>query len=179
MAKQNKSVKWSDVKKVLSNRDRKELLALIKDLYSLNKQNKTFVQARYSLIDQVRPYKAIIKDCISIDLDRPIDLAGAKKAISQYRKAVGDHEGVLELMVFYVECGNDLTCEYGDINEQFYYSLESVFEKALKTLTQSDDDTVEKFLPRLDAVVEKAQGIGWGYYDTILSLLCDYFPPDE
>jgi hypothetical protein len=176
--KPEKPVKWSAVKKILASKEPKELLALIKDLYSLNKQNKTFLHTKYTLVDPVKPYMEIIAECISLDYKKPINLAGAKKAISQYRKAVGDPKGILELMVFYVECGNDLTCEYGDIDEKFYCSLESVFHNALQALAKSDIETIEEYLPRLQTIVEKAENIGWGYYDTIIELLYDYFPPE-
>lgn len=179
VVKPDKPVKWTEVKKVLANKEPKELLALIKDLYSLNQQNKTFIQTKYSLVDPIEPYKEIIEESLSLDYKKPIDLARGKKAISQYRKAVGDPKGILELMVFYVECGNDLTVEYGDIDEKFYYSLESMFEKALQTLSKSDKETIEEYLPRLQDIVKKAEGIGWGYYDTILELLYEYFPPEE
>lgn len=179
MTKSDNIVKWSAVKNVLASKEPKELLSLIKDLYSLNQQNKTFIQTKYSFTDPIKPYMEIISQCISLDYRKPINLAGAQKAISQYRKAVGDPKELLELMVFYVECGNDLTCEYGDIDEKFYFSLESMFEKALQALAKSDTATVEEYLPRLQDIVEKAENIGWGYYDTIVELLYDYFPPEE
>ena len=179
--KPDKPVKWSDAKKVLASKESRELLALIKDLYSLNQQNKTFIQTKYSLIDPIKPYKEIVEECLYPDVIKkhPLDLPRGKRAISQYRKAVGDPKGILELMVCYVECGNDFTCEFGDIDEKFYYSLETMFEKALQALDKSDKETVEEFLPRLQDVVEKAEGIGWGYYDTISDLLAEYFPSEE
>lgn len=177
--KPDKPIKWTDAKKVLSSKEPKELLALIKDLYSLNQQNKTFIQTKYSLIDPIKPYKEIIGQCLSLDYRKPINLSGARKAISQYRKAVGDPKGILELMVYYVECGTNLTCEYGDIDEKFYCSLESMFEKALQTLDESGQETIDEYLPRMENIVEKADDIGWGYYDTIIGLLYNYFPPEE
>ena len=177
--KPDKPVKWTDAKKALASKDSKELLALIKDLYSLNPQNKTFIQTKYSLIDPIKPYIEIIEKCVSLDYRKPINLSGAKKAISQYRKAVGDPKGILELMVFYVECGTDLTCEYGDIDEKFYYSLESMFDNALQALIKFDQNIIDEYLPRLQTIVEKADCVGWGYYDTIVELLYNYFPPEE
>ncbi len=156
-------------------------MALIKDLYSLDQQNKIFVQTKYSLVDPIKPYKEIVEECLYPDVikQHPLDILRGKRAISQYRKAVGDPKGILELMVCYVECGNDFTCEYGDIDEKFYGSLETMFEKALQALGESDKETVEEFLPRLQDIVEKAEGIGWGYYDTISELLAEYLPPEE
>lgn len=52
-----------------------------------------------------------------------------RKAISDYKKASGDEVGVLDIMVYYVEMGTKFTLEYGDIYEEFYDSLESMFKK--------------------------------------------------
>ena len=175
----DKPIKWSAVKNALPGKEPKELLALIKDLYSLNQENKTFIQTKYSLINPIDTYKDIIDEGLSLDYKKPINLAKSKKAITQYRKAIGDPAGLLELMVYYVECGNDLTVEYGDIDEKFYYSLESMFQKALQALTKFDEETTKEYLPRLQEIVDKAENIGWGYYDSISFLLFDYFPPEE
>lgn len=37
-------------------------------------------------------------------------------------------------MLFYVEQGVEFTNEYGDINEQFYISMEDMYERALKLM---------------------------------------------
>lgn len=58
-----------------------------------------------------------------------MSLSTGKAAISAYKKTINDTEGLLELMVFYVECGNKFTVDYGDIDEQCYYSIETMFEK--------------------------------------------------
>ena len=181
MKNDNKKIAWNEVKKILSQKDSKELLHLVKDLYSLNQENKTFIQARYSLIDPIKPYKEIIEQSLYPDpmSRKPISLSNGKKAISRYRKAVGDPKGVLELMVYYVECGNQLTVDYGDIDEQFYNSLESMFVEVLKILASSDEQTIDMYLPRLTTLVDKAEGIGWGYYDNMSEYLAEQFGYDE
>ena len=54
-----------------------------------------------------------------------------------------------------------------------------MFDNALQTLVKSDQNTIDEYLPRLQTIVNKADGIGWGYYDTIIELLYHYFPPEE
>ena len=181
MKKTNKNIPWSDVKGVLTKKDSKELLLLIKDLYSLNKDNKTFIQTKYSFIDPIKPYRDIIEQSLYPDpiKNDPISLSDGKKAISRYKKAVGDPNGILELMVYYVECGNQLTVDYGDIDEKFYYSLESMFIDILKILSGSEQQTIDKYLPRLRILVDKANGIGWGYYDNMSDYLFEAFGPGD
>lgn len=79
-------------------------------------------------------------------------------------------------MVFYIECGNQLTVDCGDIDEQFYSSLESMFDKVVQMLKTSNQDTIDMFIPRLKTIVNKANGIGWGYYDYISDVLEEAFP---
>ena len=43
-------------------------------------------------------------------------------------------------------------------------------------LQNSDQDTIDRFLPRLEGIVRQAQGIGWGYYDAIAETLKEAFP---
>jgi hypothetical protein len=103
-------------------------------------------------------------------------LSRGRKAISDYKKATNDAMGTLDLMVYYVECGTQFTVDYGDIDEAFYASLESMFTQVVKTIQHSNQETIDRFLPRLRGLVRQAQGIGWGYYDTIAETLEAAFP---
>jgi hypothetical protein len=79
---------------------------LIQSLYSAHKDNQTFLHARFGLGEDVlEPYKKIIDRWLWPDVLRRQDtsVSQAKRAISDYKKAVGDPEGLAELMVFYCE----------------------------------------------------------------------------
>ena len=52
----------------------------------------------------------------------------------------------------------------------------TAFTQVVKTLQNSDQDTIDRFLPRLKGVVRQAHGIGWGYYDAIAETLEEAFP---
>lgn len=74
-------------------------------------------------------------------------------------------------MVYYVECGNKFTLDYGDINEVFYDSLIVMYEKAVKAVLKLPKKKRESFRKRLEDIMNSANGIGWGYYDD----LCHYY----
>jgi len=84
-----------------------------------------------------------------------------------------------ELLVYAAECGNQCTCDYGDIDEPFYDSLEKMFESAAKAVAKLDKEQAEPFIDRLAGVVKKAHGIGWGYYDGINEIFYEAFPDEE
>ena len=93
---------WSDVKARLADFDRAGLLGLVQDLYAASKDNKAFLHARFGLGDDpLEPYKDVIIRWINPpDFRSPISVAKAKKAISDYKKALGPPEGLAELTVF-------------------------------------------------------------------------------
>src|SRR5437899_318468 len=90
---------WTDVKAKLTSFDRLGLLDLIHDLYAAHTDNQTFLHARFGLGEDVlEPYKQTIDRWLWPDLFRKQDtsVSQAKRAISDYKKAVGDSEGLYQ-----------------------------------------------------------------------------------
>ena len=88
---------WTDVKAKLAGFDRAGLLGLIQNLYVLQKDNQRFLHARFGLGDDVlKPFKETIERWLWPDVFRNQDtsVSKAKQAIAEYRKAVGDPEGL-------------------------------------------------------------------------------------
>ena len=102
----NTSPTWSDVKTALMDFDRAGLRGLVQDLYTTSKDNQAFLHARLGLgHDQLQPFKASISKWISPDLmkGQSISASKAKKAIADYKKAIGRPDGMAELSIFYCE----------------------------------------------------------------------------
>lgn len=128
---------WSDVKAKLADFDRVGLIALVQDLYAASKDNQAFLHARFALGDDVlKPYKATIDRWLWPDVFKNQDtsVAKAKKAISDYKKAIGQPEGLAELMVFYCERAAGFSNDVGLQDEGFFDALFRMFEQALKTI---------------------------------------------
>ena len=173
----SKKTTWKDVKSILVDKDKSELLKLVADLYSSSADNKSFINSRYSIGGKaLEPYKSIITDSLSPDIysDKPVRMSLGKKAISDYFKATKDKSGQLELMVHYLETGNQFTVEYGDIDEKFYSSLESIFDKIVALLILQPGKVQNEYHARLEYVVSSARNIGWGYYDCISDIFSEY-----
>jgi len=168
---------WKDAKTILIEKNKQELLKLISDLYSLNPENKSFIHSRYSIGPaSLEPYKSIISESLYPDIhkNKPIKLSVGRKAISDYFKATKDGVGKLELMIHYLEQGNQFTVDYGDIDEPFYSSLASMFNRILLELEQQPGNIQATYLPRLESIAESAKDIGWGYYDYISEILEEF-----
>jgi len=153
------------------NRD--ELIRLIRELANLRRENRAYLEAKFAgpeeMSSSLDHYKGIIKKEFFPDRGDPkMRLSAAKKALGDYRKATNDVEGIVELMVFYVETGVKFTNAYGDINEQFYASMEGAYKDAVDMLNlEEDPELTAKFRPRLNAIVEDTDGIGWGFHDSL------------
>jgi len=91
MTAKKKTPSWSDVKIKLADFDRAGLIDLVQDLYAAHKDNKAFLHARFGLGDDpLEPYKDVIIRWINPpDFRSPISVSKAKKAISDYKKALG------------------------------------------------------------------------------------------
>lgn len=173
--------KWLSIKKALLEYSEREFMTLIADLYGLSKQNKDFLEARFIKNDVILArYKSIVKKYIAPNepwkKSQQISIKDAKKAISDYKKATNDKLGIIDLMICYVEYGTDFLCDSGDMYEQYYCSLESVFYDALKLMKTFQYEEIISFKLRLEAVVKQAEDIGWGYYDTISDMLNEAYP---
>lgn len=97
-----------------------------------------------------------------------LNLTDAKSAISKFKKVYNDPVRVIELQLYYVECGIEFTNTLGDISESFYNSMAGMYETVVKSLIKTEDSQlIEKFMPRLKKALDDTEGIGWGFHDDL------------
>jgi hypothetical protein len=174
MATKKKTASWSDVKTKLAAIDRAGLLSLVQDLYGASKDNQVFLHARFGLGEDVlKPYKVVIDRWLWPDVlkNQDTSVSKAKKAISDYKKAIGLHAGLAELTVFYCERAAGFSDEYALQDEGYFDALVRMFEQALKvSLTVSAEQRAE-FLARLIAVRRTSHNFGYGVGDEMADML--------
>ncbi|MEO1610410.1 MAG: DUF6155 family protein [Pseudomonadota bacterium] len=156
---------WADVKASLQGFDRDDLQSLVKDLYAASKDNKAFLNARLNLgADQLQPYKDVISRWMKPDVTRNqlYSVAKAKKAITDYKKAIGTPSALAELSIFYCEEVFDFLdfCSVDD--EGYYTALMRMYAQAVKYVLQSETAEQAPFIDRLDELRSRARDIGWG-----------------
>jgi hypothetical protein len=165
--------KWAALKKRLTTLDKNDLVGLIKNLHDLSPENRAFLGARFapseeSHMDVLARYRQRVIDPFYPKRGSGrLNLADGRKAIREYRKATGDAAGTLDLCLSYVEAGTSFTLEFGDIDERFYTSLESVVMDIGKMLrTPEGADQAGTVVARLRVQAEAVAGrVGWGYAD--------------
>jgi hypothetical protein len=163
---------WSAIRRHLDVQSKPALLALVKDLYDASSTNRDFLRARVqaeagdgtaveryrrTIIEQFYPSRGFGK----------LKLAEARRAIRDYRKATGNLVGMIDLMLTYVENGTQFTRDFGDVNEAYYNSLESVLGEMTKLLLKEQPALYPQFRERIQALAAHADHIGWGYGDAL------------
>jgi hypothetical protein len=164
---------WTEVKAKLASFDTRGLLGLVQDLYAAHADNRTFLHARFGLGEDVlEPYKQIIDRWLWPDVMRNQDtsVSKAKQAISNYKKAVGRPDGLAELMVFYCEQAVGFCNSIGYQDENYFSSLLTVFERAVRLAITRPAGSRDALLARLKQVRDSSE-FGYGVQDHMDSLL--------
>jgi len=155
------------LKKTLDTYDKVKLIDLIADLYTKNKSVKEYLDFSMNSNEEeiLKSYKQKVEEAFFPKRGMNFKLADGKKAISDFRKLKPTTKSVADLMMCYVESGVKFTRKYGDIDERFYSSLESVFNDCLGLIYKNF--LQEEFKDRADQILEDTEDIGWGFHDSL------------
>jgi hypothetical protein len=165
----------SDIKKELKKLDKDTLIDLIADLYKKDKTVKELFDFYLNPNEQelFEKYRTKVYEAFYPKRGFGFNLKEGKKAISDFKKFEPSPKLVADLMLFYVETGVKFTNAYGDIDENFYYSLESTYQAALAFMKK--ENLLGKFMYRAEEIVGKANGIGWGFPYTLSEIYSEFY----
>jgi len=105
--------------------------------------------------------------------NRPISVSKAKKAIADYKKAIGRPEGMAELSIFYCEeaFGFLESCSMED--ESYFAALIRMYGRSLKFVSRLPPAERATYLERLEKLRSRGRHIGWGVEEELNSLWYD------
>ena len=164
---------WSVIRARLATLDKSALLALLKELHAAADVNRDLLRARCLSAPAGAPDPALLEKyrrCI-VDQFFPdrgfgkLKLGEARQAVRDYRKDTVDEAGARDLLLTYIEQGTAFTCEYGDITESFYNSLESAAAELQRLLQCAGAPAYAPLQERIQKVAASACNIGWGFGD--------------
>ena len=165
---------WSDVKAKLAAVDRAGLLGLLQDLYAADKNNRTFLHSRLGVgADPLAVYKKAIESAVSFDWNKPVRLTEARKAIADYRKAIGKPDGMLELQTFFCERAMAFSMEFGFMDDAYASAIATQFAGAAGMLKVVLPPVRDEYVARLAAVVDLAGNVGYGLDSELGDLLAE------
>jgi len=162
-------MKIKDLKQYLDTRSREQLIAEIGDMFTKLDSVKDYYQSKMKLgysAEVSEKYKAVIKhEFFPARGFGRTQLSVARKAVSDYKKISASKFGVADMMLYYVEMGVQFTDTYGDIDEPFYNSMESMYERAVKYIVQHRMQG--QFEERCRRIVADTAEMGWGFHDQL------------
>jgi hypothetical protein len=103
-----------------------------------------------------------------------VSVARAKRAISDYKKALGDSEGVAEPMVFCCEQAVGFYCEVTYDDAGYLDALVRMFARALHTTSSLAAKAQSGLIGRLDSVRNLSHELGYGVGDDMDILLSEF-----
>lgn len=166
----------SALNKHLKQLSHDQLIDLVKACYGASKDMQKFLAVRIlgdeaveSLFQEYR--KKVEQEFFPERGHGKLRLQETKQAISEFERLTESVRCSLELKLIYVENGVDYTLSYGDIDGRFYNSMVSMYADIIDQV--NEDETAElfdEFQERLEAVVSKTEGIGWGFHDNLAEL---------
>jgi hypothetical protein len=145
----------------------------VQDLYTASKDNQAFLHARLGLgHGQLEPFKACISRWICPDTtkNQSISVSKAKKAIADYKKAIGRPEGMAELSTFYCEetFGFLESCSMEDAS--YFAALIRMYGRSLEFVSSLAPAARATYLERLDKLRSRGRNLGWGVEEELNSL---------
>ncbi len=167
----------TQLKQHLKNSSKENLIKEILELFRKFPKVKELYQSKLDSggsLDLREKYKEIIKNEFFPDRGfGKMRLSAARKAVADFKKLCDNPHFIADVMIYYVEMGVDFTNAYGDINEQFYLSMESMYDTAAKFV--NENNIANDYLNRFKKIVDDTSDIGWGFHDYLNEMYNNYF----
>jgi hypothetical protein len=169
----------TEIKNILKKQNKEALIELLIDSYKTIPQLKEYLTVKYADQDAIEQIFEVYKNKVH-DVFFPrsmrerFKIGEARKAVNDFKKLCSDEKLLIDLMLYYVEMGVEFTNAYGDIDEAFYNSIESMYQSVVNAINKHKNPEIfNTFRKRLKAVVDDTSGIGWGFHDELGSLYCE------
>ncbi len=176
-----KKITQTELKKYLSTFNEEQLINEILQIHKLYKNIQEYFQLKIKPDNEnilMEKYKKVIENEFYPNTGDPkLRYSIMKKAISDFKKISKNPENIAELMISYVENGVYFTNDYGDIDGQFYNSIERMFNDALDYIFKNNLES--HFHKRSSLIADDSRNIGWGFGDEMISLFYEFYDFEE
>lgn len=168
-----KKLTVTQIKKELSKLPKEDLIDIICKLCKASKENTDQLNmflGNDSVADEAldEAKKKVMNQFFTKRGFGRLNLTDAKSTISKFKKIYQDPARVIDLQLYYVECGIEFTNALGDISESFYNSMAGMYSTVTKSLIKlGNAQLIETFMPRLINAVNDTGGIGWGFHEDL------------
>jgi hypothetical protein len=99
-----------------------------------------------------------------------VSISKAKKAIADYKKAIGQPDGLAELSVFYCEEAFSFVESYAFEDERYFVGLIHMYDRAVQRVLDLPAAERHAYAERLGRLRSRARWVGWGVEDEFNSI---------
>jgi len=157
-------VRWPRIRQSLAALSPAQLLDLLHELHDRSADNRRYLAAKVNSSDgaaALQDYRERIDaEFVHGNPPRQPRLGAARKAIRDYQRATGDRDGAADLLLSFVESGNRLSREHGDMGSAFYDSLARALHD-LGEVLHDDRALYGRLRQRLAQLRRDSQRVGW------------------
>jgi len=164
-----------EVKTELNKLEKEDLIKHISELYKKFKPVKEYFDF-YVNPDEKRlleQYKEKVREGFYPKRGDRLRLSISRKAVNDFKKLGTSKESIADLLLYYAECGVELTNEFGDIDENFYSSVENAYATSIELMDK--EGILTKFKERASRLVDETKHIGWGFHDYLSDVYFEHF----
>lgn len=168
------------IKEIRSHLNQKTSDALVEEIITLI---KTFPQIREYYQAQLLPgesseilskYKKIIEnEFFPTRGFGKLRLSTIRNALRNYKNLSSSVEGRVELLLCFVGQGAEFISAYGDIQENFYSSMESAYEEACQLIASKGLE--KEWKRRFEELTKATKDTGYGFGDSLSDMFNETF----
>jgi len=168
-----------ELKIELKKLDNNTLVKHISELYKKYKPVKEYFDFYLNPDESkiLEQYKDKVREGFYPKRGYQLKLSVSRKAINDFKRLGTSSEGLADLLLYYVECGVEFTNDFGDIDENFYTSVENTYASAIELMER--EGILDKFKNRAEKIVDDTSDIGWGFHDYLADLYFEHYGIDE
>jgi hypothetical protein len=102
--------------------------------------------------------------------NEPVSVSKAKKAIADYKKAIGRPDGLAELSIFYCEEAFSFLESCSMEDEGYFVALIRMYDQALAFVLKLPPTGRANYRERLEKLRLRSRHVGWGVEDNLNDL---------
>jgi hypothetical protein len=168
--------KKPNIKSLIKDLEKDELIEVIIELSKVSKQNDQFIRMfiqgsnTENIDSSIADAKKKIEAVFYTDgiLQEQVNLSLARSFISEYSKLLKDFPyAIIDLKLYYVEMGISIINKFDEVSSSFYNSIASMFRDVCNSIFKNST-YYSKFSERLDEINETTRNIGYGFHDFIV-----------
>lgn len=170
----------SELKKYLHNLSKEQIIEIIINAYQNNKPIKDYFD--YFLYpdeeERMKQCRKMIDKKFNFKKNKvsTLHFYDATKTINEFASLNPNPKNLADLMVYLIECACKYTFEPDFINVHFYITIVNYFKETLEFL--KNNNLLAEFQQRCLNCVNLTEQYGYGFYDDMIRVYCEYYPND-